>query len=575
MKPDFISLYYPELSEIPSADVLDARFRLETHLRAQYPDLDTRVNSVFGDLILTPFAHMLAAFETSMERFMSDLDLANVANGVVYNCEFVKDYLRNFAIVDHDNLVSSGVIRLTFCVDDDYTIDRRTQYQFGSGNDFTLRLPYAGHLEIKSSGSALSSDQNTRALVQVDDSKWACDVGVIGSMSGNPVLKGDAGTTDVSVTDLESIVASLDFVAGLPEDSLSELAERARKTFYSATMATRNGARHFLMKEFPELVAISPVISGDEEQLRGTASILGAPDGRADIYVKSSGYAGVDSQILTLEFDTSDSRYKGQLTLLNPPCEIVSISSVESPDTDLGFGNGGVTILSRSTDFGKAPYLTSAYSSYEELFIAIDEPTPELSNEVISGDQFHSFLLTYRADPVVPVVSDVVDSPDNAPIGVDVLTRGFVVIRITSLTISYVKKSGVKMALNTAREEIHKYFKNLGYDSVYSDSRIVDTMYYAGADNVVSIVPVAHVQWTVADKTLPSGGIEPLANWTGALAQGHTLPVINITTTAGLVPDYQDPNLGNATTVTYASAGKRNVCYLLDEEDIIFTEILP
>lgn len=575
MNTDFVATYFPDLSSIDIDVVTSARSRIETHLRAEFPDLDTRVNSVFGDLVVTPYAYMLAAFEESMGRFMSDLDLENVANGVIYNCEFVRKYLNNFAVADRNNLRSSGVVRLTFCEDKDYIIDRRTRYQFGSTAEFTLRLPYAGHFIVKASDAALPVGQNTRRLVQVDTERWACDIGVQGTMEGTAVLKGDDGTTDLAVVDLESIIASVDFEFGYPEDSLPKLAEKTRETFYSATLSTRNGCKNFLAKEFPELAAISAVVSGDSEQLRSVATPLGIPTGRADIYVKSKQYATVDSQLFTLEYDSVNSRYVGQLSFLNPPCEILSINSAVSPTTDLGFGTSDIVILSRSTDFSKAPYLTSSYSTYEEFFIYIDAPTPALTNTVVAGDQFHDFEITYRADPVIGSVSDVVNSPDNAPVAVDVLTRGFVVIRITSLTITYVKKAGVKMALDTARTEIYDYFKSLGYDKLYSSSRIIDTMFYAGAEDVVSIVPAASVKWTVADKILPEGGTNPLTNWTTALTEARTLPTISITTTAGLIPDYQDVNLGVTADETYASAGKRNVCYILDAEDIVFTETLP
>lgn len=491
------------------------------------------------------------------------------------NCDFVRKYLNNFAVADRNNLKSSGVVRLTFCEDKDYTIDRRTRYQFGAENEFTLRLPYTGHFIVKETSATLPTGQNTRRLVQVDHERWACDIGVHGVMSSTSlVVKGDAGTTDLVVEDLESIVASVDFELGYPEESLPKLAAKTRQTFYSATMATRNGCKHFLSKEFPELDAISAVVSGDDEQLRSVATPLGIPTGRADVYVKSKEYLTEDTQIFTLAYNVAGTRYVGELNFLNPPCEILSITSASSPTTDLGFGTSDIVILSRSTDFSKAPYLTSAYSTYEEFFIYIDAPTPGLTNTVISGDQFHDFAITYRADSAIRSVSDVVNSPDNAPIAVDMLTRGFVVVRITRLTITYVKKAGVKMLLDTARTEIVNYLQSLGHDKVYSDSRIIDTMFYAGAEDVVSIVPAASVQWTVADQILPEGGTDPVANWTTALTEARPLPVINITTTAGLIPDYQDVDLGVPADETYASAGKRNVCYIIDADDIVFTETL-
>lgn len=587
--PNFISTYFPELSDISADTLRDTRDRVTTYMQSNYPDLIMTPNSVFGDLVITPFAHLLAAHEEAMGRFMSDLDLENVANGVIFNCEFVRKYLGNFAVVDRTNLKSTGVIRIVFCSDQAYTIDRRTRYSFGDESHvFYLKLPHPGHLLVLAAGSSLTPYTNSRVLVPIDIGKWAIDIGVVGTMDGDPVLQGDSGASDVVNDDIDSIYASIDFTKGLPESSLSVLAEKTRATFYSATLNTRAGARHFLGKEFPSIISSSPVINGDTEQVREVVAVLGAPSGKVDIFVQSNGFATQDSQTITLKLlnpvpsEGNPSRFVGKIEFLNPPCYIDSIVSASQPTIDLHFRDLGeeqtAKILSRSSDFDKAPLLQAAYSKYEDYYLSIDMPLdgedPLLTTIVSGGDQYHHFTITYRSDPMVPVIADTVDSKDVAPIGIDVLTKGYVVIVINTLTISYVKTPGVTMALDTARTEIYNYFRSLAYTKVYTDSKIVDSMYYAGASEIVSIVPDAEVQWSVADAILPESYTDdPVDDWNAADTASMVPTPLVITTTAGLTPAYIDPNIGEV-TATYAAVGKRNICYLLDAANIVFTEVI-
>lgn len=590
--PNFIAKYFPELSEIPGSKLKDTRERIVSYMLSNYPDLDMSPNSPFGDLVITPFAHLLAAHEESMGRFMSDLDMENVAKGVIYNCDFVKAYLGNFAVVDRNNLHSTGVIRLITCVDKNIVVDRRTRYSFGIDNVFYLKLPHPGHFNIVATNSSVSPYTNGRVLRRIDTDLWAVDIGVVGTMNGDLVLKGDDGSTDVPDVDITGIKAVLDFTKGLPETSLPVLAEKTRTTFYSATLNTRNGSRNFLFKEFPSLVAASPVINNDNEQLREVVSPLGIAEGKIDIYVMSNGFSNADSQTIRMPLfnpvpsSGNPSRFVAKLELLNPPCFIDSIVSATQPLVNLGYKDNSLDtyILSRSKSALKAPLLQSAYSTYEEYYLCVNMPLDESDDPLLTtivgggGVQYHDFTINYRSDPMVPVISDTVDSKDVSPLGVDILTKGFVVVVIKSLTISYVKTPGVTMALDTARTEIFNYFRKLAYGKVYSSSSIIDSMYYAGASEIVSIVPDAYVQWTVADKFIDStlGDVEDsviIDDWNDTLEASVTPLSVLIETDSELNVNYSDPNIGESDE-SYAAIGKRNTCYLLDKANIIFTEVI-
>lgn len=580
--PDFIATYFPELDEIDSATLQAARSRVVTYLSSKYPDLDMRPNSVFGDLVVSPYAYMLAALEESHGRFMSDLDLENVANGTIYNCDFITGYLKNFAVVDQAHLQSSGVVRLIFCDDASYTIDRSTRFKFGD-DEFSMRLPHSGSLSVLPVGSSTTAYENTYVLSQLTAKKWAVDVPVVGTMT-TLVEKGDEAEINTTVTDLEEISAVADFEFGLPPDSLATLAEKTRETFYSATLATRNGARHYLAKEFPDLTGMSPVLSGDSEAVRDSVNPLGMASGKVDLHVQSKGYANVEEQVISIPYYSQQDavtveKFIGELNLLNPPCYIDSITYEGDSTIDLGFRTGGIDIYSQSNNAAKAPMLTAAYSPYEDLWIAIDMPktgaTPLITPSIdpATGDQSGLFRIKYKSDPMVKVVSDIVSGRDVSPVGVDVLTKGFVPIVIDELVITYVKKSGVTMALTTAKNEIYEYFRSLGHDKLYSDSKVIDTMFYAGASDVRSITCTASVQWSVANKVLKATTTTPDLDWTTADAAAITPEAISISSSSGFIPSYIDPNI-DTSNATYAVLGSRNVGYVLPKENITFNEVI-
>lgn len=576
MAIDFINTYFPDVAEVDEASLLSARQRLDTFLKQKYPDLDTRPNSVFGDLGLSPYAYLVACHEIAMGRFMSDLDLEQVANGVVYNCDFVKKYIQNFATVDQTTLKSSGVIRLVFCANNSYTIDRRARFIFNAVNEFTLRLANPGSLDVLPVGSVPQPYTNEYVLKQITETEYAIDIGVVGTMT-TAVVAGDVATTDYTLTDLTDIYAVTNFESGLPSESLATLAAKTREAFYTATLTTRSGAVNYLNREFPDLVAVSPILPGDTAAVRAAINPLGVANGKMDLCVQSKNFSTTVSQTLQLNYSASGSSgpaYYGKLDLIEVPQVIDSIQYAGDTTIDLGTKGptGAITILAKSTDSSKAPLLTSAYTTYEDYWVRIVAPSASGFDfnpiNGTTGQQFNYFTINYRADPLVKVVSNTLASSDLTPIGVDVLVKGYTPIYINSLLITYTKKPGVKMALDTAKTEIYNYFKTLGYNKVYSSSKIYDAMFYAGADDVVSISVNSDVQWTIADKIIPASSTANPAGQTGfdsAYLTALTLPA-NVPNNLSATAAFE--------STTYSVLEARNRGYYLPLENISFSEVI-
>ncbi len=567
-----LTSYAPALADIPESKILDVRARLETYLKVGWPDLDTRPNSVYGDLVLTPFAHQVAAQEIAAENFVSDFDLQQVANGVIKNCDVVRAFLRNFAAVEHDNLKATGIVRITFSTDAAVTVNRRTSFLFGTASVFALRLAGSGHLNVKAT-TGTRTTSNDVVLSRLDDTTFAVDVPVMGVMP-EAVVDGDTASTDNLLTTMVEITAVGDFHDGSPEETLSVLAARTRETFYSSSLTTRGGAASFVRKEFPGIVGVSASVSGDPEMLRDTTNAMGFRDGRLDVSVRSSQGLLTATQVVKLPLDSTSDSFVGRLRLAQTPVVIDSVVA-ETADTLTVVP----TILSRSLDPVRAPLATAAYSELEELWIIIPmlrdtNALPLIPTEVVDGITSTYFTITYRFDPGLLHVATTLNSTEVKPVGVDVLTKTFIPAVFTSMVVEYIKPAGKQVNIDQARTEILAYFASLSYPNIYVDSAISDSLLYAGASGVKSITCSAAVRWSCASKFLPATAALPSAGVAAALAAALTPPTLTLATTATLTPSYQDINLGTATE-TFVAAGKRNIGYILGTDELTFTEYSP
>jgi hypothetical protein len=105
--------YLPDITQLSIAQVLAIRKRFVDDLAANWPQLDTRPNSVAGDLGVTPVATLVAKAEAAVAMIQSDLNLGNVANGNIYNPAFVTAFLANFGVTQARGVMATGVVART------------------------------------------------------------------------------------------------------------------------------------------------------------------------------------------------------------------------------------------------------------------------------------------------------------------------------------------------------------------------------------------------------------------------------------------------------------------------------
>jgi len=566
---NLIADYFPKFSELTDIQVQDMRSRLVATWAEGWPDLDTRPGSVFGDGVVTPLAYALAASEIAGTRIQSDLDLNNVAQGIIYSCDFVRAFLKNFAVTVREGLPATGIVRLTFSADAAVEINRGMKIRFGNTEDdvFYPRLFAPGAILIRPVGSVREAGQNIFPLIQLSQTQFAADIPVEGQMSGT-ILAGDDAEITETIENLSEVISLVDFDSGTATDTLEMLAEKTRTTFYAASFSQRMSAARFLKKEYPDLRVASVVMPGDYEMLRGATNPLGFSEGVMDVFVRSRHFQREESQTVRVSYIASQDaisvdRFIGKLELAGAVTRINSVTYAGDASLNLNDGSGSQVIYSRTKNVSVAPLLSAGMSMHEELWLSLKMPRAHDNTPLIipdiddNGDQFAYFTVSYVSDPMVSVLSDYLESSDIKPVGVTPLVRSLLPVDLSHMVVKYRRASGTTIEFESARQGIHDYLAKAGFPDVFSDARIGDIMYYAGAAAVTGIECVGRIRWTVADRVLQHDAEDPSVDLAAAEADAVTPPHMAVRSSADFLRRYRDLNTGTV-DANFAAAGPRN-----------------
>ncbi len=566
MNYDILDIYYPDFSELDPERVEEIRDALARRLeKAGESGTDTSPNSVFGDLYVTPAAWHLTAAEEARNRFMTDLDPANAAEGVVWNCDFVERFLKNFGIYDETGQPGYGLVRLVFEDRQERTLDRGTVF-FVSGGSYKPSLRFPGPLSLLPLGAAGNEKENIAWYSPLAPGKWAVDVLVSGEAK-NPVNNGASVTFDREIDGLRAAKVLGDFGDGIPPSSLQELARRARSTFYARTPSTRGGVKSYLNHLYPDIVTVSATVSGDQEMTRDSSNPLVVRAGKMDVHARSCFFVQ-DTVTIPVRYisTTNGMRFVGKLELPEIPVRLLSFYGSGTPIVP--------TVYSASSDPERLPGLSSAYGSSEDLWVSFPMPTtdgsPDMSLYTDDDGDYGLLDVDYEFDRTLRTAVEALSGADSSPVGLDTAVRWFVPVEISRMTISYVRKAGVKMDLPLAKKEILRVYNSHSYDSPAGPAAIADAMAAAGAVSVVSIRLDAHVRYSVANKVWVSGEYpEPKdqASFAAFTAGCKEIPGRAVTNLYEPSGEYlaQYPEF-------HAASGDRNISWILDDAAVEFVE---
>jgi hypothetical protein len=369
-----ITPYIPTKEEVEESETLASVYaRLRVISLDFFPEVKTTLNSVFGSTALNPLAHQIASYEIAMERIRSDMNLQNIANGTVYSCDFVEDFLANYGVSPESAVPVIGVVRLTFQLDKEYEIDRGAQILFGDTGIFHFLSPELGDIKIIPSFGAIE-DGNVYRLVKVADNEYAVNITVIGS-PGNVIVTDDVAATDIVIPELVSITAVNDFDTGRFPDNLPELAKLAQDIFFASNFADRGGAVSFIKRKLPNAVGVSAILSGDDEMQRDKNSILGVSTGKMDACVKGSASLVSDTALVNVLLSSETDTYVGKIVLPGGvPLYIDNITREDDQAVDTW------EIVGTSGDPDKAGQASGSFSYKETLGVKLSTPNLQTSS---------------------------------------------------------------------------------------------------------------------------------------------------------------------------------------------------
>lgn len=584
---NFINDYVPASEELSQEKVQDSRTQIQDLTSTQFPDLATSPGTVLGDLIVTPQAYLLAQFQEGMNRFISDLCLQNVAGGIVYNCDFVQQYINNFGVDTSLYYPSSGIVRLTFDTDKDYKLDRSTQFKLNN-SVYSIYFPTRknGDFICYSTESVMPDTLFGSRLKQLADGRFFCDVPVIGNVGDVDIPATSLAQISVNIPELSQAVALIKFSNGVKTNTIENLAKNTQTTMYSASLNTRNGAIQYVKAACPFIESVFAVRDGDRELLRtyrnhpeqqGTGG-FGVSTGSIDVYARSQAYEFTETQVVKLtlrSYDNGDEYFEGWWDYEGQPYHIESITNnhVDSDQLDH-------TIISYNDC--KLGAMVS-YSEKEKLYVKV--------NNVHNGDNMSDFMpflengewkayfnITYQTDPFLPSVQQTLKDDDYTPINASILVRGFIPVIIENFQVVYVKKGGVVPDLQWASDQIKIYLAGVGAPRSYTDAAISKIMDQAGVGYTKRINVQARVQWSVADYVLKLDKDIPTVNPgeiddgpDGRLSKVPQDPLIR--DSDGLRITY--PNIGVPITADMMySCSPRNIRYFVLENAIKFKEVI-
>jgi hypothetical protein len=370
---DLLRDYFLNIQQLSTDQIAELRQRMVSILSSNWPVLDTRPNSVAGDLVVTPAAVMQAVAENALFMLMSDMDLSNTANGTTYNPDFVKAFMANLGVLPLSATASTGMVALTFNANKNYVIDVNTQFVYNS-NVFQLNESAGNPVVIYAADASNPvAASNNWVLSKVADSTFVVYLPVTGP-AGAVVPDGSQFSTSMTQPELVSAVAAGDFDAGSQDETIQQMAQRAQSVFAAANLNTRSGIISFLKQRWPNLLNCYAVLTGDTEMLRGGTTPLGLSDGSVDVLVRSSGQLSASSAVVTLTYDATQGGWTGGLAL---PATVAFFDLSRGIfQTSTLLNNQSKNRVFSASTHPIADDISIAFSKYEKLGVFIVDTAP-------------------------------------------------------------------------------------------------------------------------------------------------------------------------------------------------------
>lgn len=290
-----------DLSNLSSTEIQNSVTDVRTVIKQALPTLDTTPDSVFGNLFVVPSAKTNAAFEKAKDCLLSDLIISNIAQGKVCDCDFVKEYIKNFGIstLEDGTLPIQGVVRLLFNTNKQYTIDRGMMMVFnedylcnfwilGKNNTDIVVYPAERPFSIRDGFNTFRlSPYSASDGEQGEITQWYVDLPVYTS-AASQISAGDIATYDLAIDELISITAVTDMSTDTTEEQpVERMANLAQQVFPSSNMTTKGNAVSFAMSNFYNSISTACVVDQNDAEIKDASKdVMNVNSPKVDIYTQ-------------------------------------------------------------------------------------------------------------------------------------------------------------------------------------------------------------------------------------------------------------------------------------------------
>ena len=560
-------------------DTQRVRIFLEHILRADFPEVDMRPTTPFGDLILSPEASVTATLQNALVDILSDMDLDNLENGRVVNPTFAMEFLKNFGDYTRKSIGSYGMVKLQYQTDEERHLYNHTRFRFNTpaaDHEFFLTLAYGGDLVIRPTTytGARNPEINEVYLVQEAANLYAAYIPVHG-ISKNIIYEGDPVYTAPKLPDVVSMQAASDLQAGEPPDDVQSYARLVKRTIYDASFASRRSAVSFASYKIPDLLMASASITGDDELQRGGPNIAGLQNPALDLYVRTNGctFKTMLVPVKKEAYAGSEVAY-GKLPIINEAVlRLVSVrqnlaGAVKEFVPNISY----VNLMAQPTRVS-APYGAGGICGRETLYLNL--PIEQIAN-YIEFDSHDAAVVevTVELDAGLENIRKLSQNPDEQPVGVSLDVKPFPVIRVTEMRIKYTRAPNISLELEDAEVEIIKAIKSYGYYKHYNASEIESIMRAAGVSSLVSVTFNCAIEPWAAGLFLKHGTSD--ATYATLVEDMQTSPTLVYGPTIDPTPalpwptNYDSPTENPSRIVI----GEHNFSFMVDADAIIFEELI-
>lgn len=512
-------------SDIDTDRLFDVEQRIRLLMREKWPELDTTPSSVFGNLVLTPIARVIALFEQSADCILGDLNLENALNSIVCDCSFVESFLKGLGLTSLTEVNTTATIRLLFNSNREYSFDQSFPLLFNNEFVFnfiagksnpTIKIKQWNSVGVDSSTSAI--DTTLLSTIQTDKNdnvyqlsaselyynnqstspnQFFVDIPIYGPATAS-ITAGTDAALDEDMPYISNIISAqiIEDVEPLTlPTTIAELAKLCQSIQPSSNLTTRAGVTSYVFNKFPKTIGTSAVISGDEEMKRNT---VGNPfetvSPYLDIYVKGSRDLYTCTEIIptnhlvtfeeTLKFFVSPwwhfqhiPVYFTGVVLMNGITEVATYPA--DGCTIVAFMNNVQTDKVKALNFteNECYYIKPAY--------------PIETSETSPNGKYY-LKLSYLYDPLMEAIQKTIESPACCPV-INTLTRPFYPLIFSEFTVKYRKETGKFFDRQAAVDDIYNFVNSLTYPLVYDDAYVSDIMISNGASGVDGITSAAAV----------------------------------------------------------------------------------